>query len=207
MDKFKKRTFSFLGFIRSLLLNVLYAPRLIIAIIRPSTSAALREQVMLGCTSVNDCRYCDWLHTRLALQNAVDVDELNSFLANPDNTQLPQRVAVAVLYAQHFAEQKTRSDRDAIQRLKSEFTWWERLEIHAYLHAIYFGNLTGNTFDALLSRFRGMGKEDSFILTELLVSIVGAPVLLLVARQARKDKDDRFIDRSATPKVEVTCPL
>ena len=77
---YSKRTFSLVGFVRSLAMNAIYMPRFLIALIKPSTSAALREQVMLGCTSVNDCRYCTWLHTNLALKNAVDVDELNEFM-------------------------------------------------------------------------------------------------------------------------------
>jgi hypothetical protein len=147
---------------------------------------------MLGCTSVNDCRYCDWLHTRLALENAVDVEALNQFLINPKGTTLPQDVAIAVLYAQHFAEQQGKVSPDAHERLKSAFKPWQRLEIEAYLHAIYFANLTGNTFDALLSRLQGMPKTDSSVATELLTSLMGAPVLLLIARQARKSKDRRF---------------
>ncbi|MGB0955805.1 MAG: carboxymuconolactone decarboxylase family protein [Panacagrimonas sp.] len=194
---FKKRTFTLAGYARSVTMMACYSPRLIAAFIRPATSATLREQVMLGCTSVNDCHYCDWLHTQLALKNAVDVDELNQFLANPDGTALPQETAVAVLYAQHFAEQKTRPSDEAKQRLKSVFTSWQRMEIHAYLHAIYFGNLTGNTYDALLARFKGQAKPGSSVVTETVVSLVGAPLILRIVHLARKAGDERF---AATPK-------
>jgi AhpD family alkylhydroperoxidase len=101
---YSKRTFSLVGFVRSLAMNAIYMPRFLIALIKPSTSAALREQVMLGCTSVNDCRYCTWLHTNLALKNAVDVDELNEFISNPEAVSLPKKTAVAVLFAQNFSE-------------------------------------------------------------------------------------------------------
>ncbi|MBS61787.1 MAG: hypothetical protein CMN27_02410 [Salinisphaera sp.] len=153
---------------------------------------------MLGCTSVNECRYCDWLHTHLALKNAVNVDELNQFLANPEGTTLPCDIAVAVLYAQHFAEQKTHTSTEAKQRLKNVFGLWKRMEIHAYLHAIYFGNLAGNTFDALLGRFRGQPKQDSSVITEVIVSAVAAPVLLRIAYHARKGQDQRFATNSKT---------
>lgn len=189
---FKKRTFTLSGFGRSLIMNAVYSPRLIAALIKPATSSALREQVMLGCTSVNDCRYCDWVHTRLALENSVNVEELNQFLSNPEGVTLPHDIAIAVLYAQHFAEQQTQASPDAYERLKSTFSTWQRLEIEAYLHAIYFANLTGNTFDALLSRLQGEPKENSSLATELLVALAGAPVLLSIAHQARKINDPRF---------------
>lgn len=195
---FKKRTYTIAGFGRSILMNLLYGPRLVTAIIRPSTSAALREQVMLGCTSVNECRYCDWFHTQMALKNAVDIKELNQFLANPEGTSLPEETAVAVLYAQHFAESQGNVSKDASERLKKVFNWWQRLEIHAYLHAIYMGNLSGNTFDALLSRFKGSPKADSSLFTELVVSIVASPILLRIAYRARKASDSRFTSKAET---------
>lgn len=195
---FKKRTFTLAGFGRSLLFNLLYGPRLVTAIIRPSTSSALREQIMLGCTSVNDCRYCDWFHTQMALKNAVDLEELNQFLANPGGTNLPEETAIAVLYAQHFAENRGKVSKDARERLKTVFNGWQGLEINAYLHAIYLGNLSGNTFDALLSRLRGAPKAESYFVTELIVALVAAPVLLLIASRARKANDTRFISKANT---------
>jgi AhpD family alkylhydroperoxidase len=193
---FNKRTFTLAGFARSLLFNLLYGPRLITSMIHPATSGALREQIMLGCTSVNDCRYCDWFHTQMALKNAVDLDELNQFLANPEGTSLPEDTAIAILYAQHFAENRGKVSKDARERLKTVFNGWQRIEINAYLHAIYLGNLSGNTFDAFMSRLRGAPKAGSSVVTELIVSVVAAPVLLLIASRARKANDSRFKSKS-----------
>ena len=185
---YSKRTFSLVSFVRSLAMNAIYMPRFLIALIKPSTSAALREQVMLGCTSVNDCRYCTWLHTNLALKNAVDVDELNEFISNPEAVSLPKKTAVAVLFAQNFSENRTKADFDSVQRLKEEFDVWKRLEIYAYLHAIYLGNLSGNSFDALLHRLRGDQVEGSNLFTEVVVSIFSAPILVFLMFKARNDK-------------------
>jgi AhpD family alkylhydroperoxidase len=77
----RKRTFALFGFLISLLNVLLRVPRLLMALVHPSTSAALREEVMLSCTSVNACRYCNWLHTRLALKHEVDVDGSVAILA------------------------------------------------------------------------------------------------------------------------------
>jgi hypothetical protein len=57
---FRKRTFSLPLYARSLAAVMTASPVLVRALIRPRISRALREQVMLGVTSVNDCRYCSW---------------------------------------------------------------------------------------------------------------------------------------------------
>ena len=43
---------------------------------------------------------------------------------------------------------------------------------------IQFGNLVGNTFDAFLSRLRGRGDAEGSLLTELIVFLLFAPLLL-----------------------------
>ncbi len=56
------------------------SPVLLAAFVRPKTSAALREKVVLGVTSINDCRYCEWGHTHWALANGVPLEEVNQIL-------------------------------------------------------------------------------------------------------------------------------
>ena len=56
------------------------SPVLVRALIWPRTSRALREQVVLAVTSVNDCRYCNWGHTVLALRNGVNMNALRQTL-------------------------------------------------------------------------------------------------------------------------------
>ena len=46
------------------------APLLVEATAKPRIPAALREKIFLAVTSVNDCRYCKWGHTRLAMAQA-----------------------------------------------------------------------------------------------------------------------------------------
>ena len=67
MPTFRKRTFTLSLLARSLLGAALYLPVLLVALLRPTTSRALREKVMLAVSAVNDCRYCNWVHTGLAL--------------------------------------------------------------------------------------------------------------------------------------------
>jgi AhpD family alkylhydroperoxidase len=188
----RKRRFTFFGFIFSLSNALLRLPRLLIALIHPATSRALREEVMLGCTSVNACRYCDWVHTRLALKHVVDVTALNQFLGSHDDSLLPHSDAVAVLFSQHVAESRTNASAHSKNRLKQNFSFWQRTEILAYLYAIYFANVSGNTFDALLSRLGGRPLEGSSWLTALAVSLIGFPILVPIMLYARKDRSVDF---------------
>lgn len=190
--RFRKRTFTLPSFGRSLLLAGIRLPRLSLALIRPATSRALREQVMLATTSVNDCRYCSWAHTHLALEQGVDLEALNQLLGNPDASTLGRPEAIAILFAQQFAERQARDAVEGKDRLKEEYSAWQRSEIMAYLHVIYFANLSGNTFDALLARLKGYRVEESQLMTEVIVSLLSFPVLIPIMLSARNDRKVGF---------------
>ncbi len=185
---FHKRVFTLPQLLRISLQAGVRLPLLGKALLLPATSRKLREQVMLACTSVNDCRYCAWAHTHLALKNGVDIEQMNALLASPDQPLANEREGIAMLYAQHFAEQSGKPSAEAKERLSSVFSGAEVREIHAYLYAIYFANLSGNTFDALLLRLQGKSAENSHLLTEVISSALSAPVLISIWWAARSDR-------------------
>jgi AhpD family alkylhydroperoxidase len=176
---FAKRTFTMPLLVRSFGALVLYMPIRWITLVKPATSRALREKVMLGVTSVNDCRWCSWLHSGIALKHGVDLDELQSLLGSGTFDAVDEREATAILFAQHFAETRRQPTPEARRALARQFTSWQRLEIMAWIHFIYFSNLAGNSADAWLARFRGQKVVDGHPLTEALAGLVAAPVLLL----------------------------
>jgi len=188
MTTFKKRVFTPLELLRRLGLVTLYSPLLLRGLIRPATSPALREKVMLAVTSVNDCRYCAWVHTHLALSNGIDMDEVNAILQHSKVQAGSRGDAAAILYAQHYADTNGRIDAAALTALQQHFSPAQIREIHAFIHAIYVGNLSGNTFDALLARFNGAKVEGSSALFEVLCALITAPVLLLILLKARSDR-------------------
>ena len=51
-------------------------------------------------------------------------------------------------------------------------------DIILMIRMIWFGNLSGNTFDAFLSRLKGRKASHSSLLFELVFFIVSAPFLL-----------------------------
>ena len=160
MNEFRKRTFDLPLFARSLGSAIVHLPVFVVALLFPSTSRALREKVMLAVTSVNDCRYCSYVHTGLALAHAVDLGELRQLLDSGTFGDVDERDAVATLFAQHFAETIRHPSPSACAALARQFNAYQRLEIMAYIHAIYMANLGGNTFDAWLERLSGRRVAD-----------------------------------------------
>lgn len=155
----RKRTFSLPLFMRSFGSAILSLPVLAAALLIPSTSRALREKVMLAVTSVNDCRLCSYVHTGLALAHGVDVDELQHLLDDGAFGNVAGRDAIAVLFAQHFADTGRRPSPAARAALVQGFNTYQRIEILAYIHAIYFANLSANTVEAWLARLARQGAR------------------------------------------------
>jgi AhpD family alkylhydroperoxidase len=175
---FAKRTFTMPLLLRSFGTFVLYMPVRWLALVKPATSRALREKVCIGVTSVNDCRWCTWLHTGIALQHGVKLDELQSVLGCDTFSAVDDREATAVLFAQHFAHTLRHPTSAARVALARQFTFRERLEIMAWIHFIYFTNLAGNSADAWLARFRGWKIAEGHPVPEALAGLLAAPVLL-----------------------------
>jgi AhpD family alkylhydroperoxidase len=183
-SSFRKRTFSLPLLLQSVGAAGASLPTLTRALIKPSLSPALREEIMLAVTSVNDCRYCSWVHTGLALENGVDMDSL-SLLLGRDLGSVNEREAVAIMFGKHFADSVRHPSKTARDKLADHFSARERREIMAYIHAIYFANLTGNSADAVLARLRGHTVEGN-LLVQLIAALLGAPVLTAIWLNSRR---------------------
>ena len=112
---------------------------------------AFQERLMLAVTSVEGCRYCSYLHSRLALKGGVSQEEIGKLLSG-DFEDCPEEEALAVLYAQHWAESNAHPDTVAIERLQEMYGYEKAEGIHLMLRMIRLGNLVGNTWDYLLYR-------------------------------------------------------
>ena len=127
---------------------------------------AFAEKLMLVVSSVNGCRYCCYGHSKAALAAGVSEEELQSLLAL-ELGDFPAHEAVALAFAQHYAESKCQPDPAAWQRMVDAYGEETAMDILAYLRMITFGNLMGNTFDALLSRVTGRPAPGSSLVGEL----------------------------------------
>jgi len=123
-------------------------------------SKAFAEKIMLTVTRVNGCRYCSYGHARAALAVGVSEAELQKLLQGEIGA-FPEQEAVALAFAQHYAETCCQPDPAAWQRLVEYYGPEAARDIQAYLRMITFGNLLGNTFDALLSRLAGQPAPGS----------------------------------------------
>jgi AhpD family alkylhydroperoxidase len=115
-------------------------------------SAAFRERLMMVVTAVNDCRYCSYAHTRLALRSGVSDAEIRDLLAGSVPQDAPAHELVALAYAQHWAERDAAPDYQERQRLLDTYGVDTADAIDTVLRMIRAANLAGNTWDALLHR-------------------------------------------------------
>jgi AhpD family alkylhydroperoxidase len=106
---------------------------------------------MLAVTAVNGCRYCSYFHTKQALKSGVTAEEIRDLLAG-DVANCPQDEAIAVAYAQHWAESNTHPDPEAVKRLQQTYGGEKAEAIHLMLRMICIGNLLGNSWDYLIYR-------------------------------------------------------
>lgn len=129
-------------------------------------SKAFAEKIMLVVSRVNGCRYCSYGHSRAALSAGVSEAELQNLLSLDLGT-FPINEVVALTFAQHYAESNCQPDPNAWQRVVAYYGEETANDILVYLRMITFGNLLGNTFDALLSRITGKPVPDSSLRSEL----------------------------------------
>jgi AhpD family alkylhydroperoxidase len=139
-------------------------------------SRQFAEKIMLAVTRVNGCRYCAYGHTRAALALGVPEAEVQEIMAG-ELGGFPEQEAVALAFAQHSAESACHPDADARRRLVDTYGDETALDMLAYMRMITFGNLYGNTFDALLSRLAGNPAAGSSLWSELGV-LLGVLVLV-----------------------------
>jgi AhpD family alkylhydroperoxidase len=152
MTTFKRRTYKNVGEfltdarillsrredIRTLMQGELIAP-------------AFRERIMLAVTSVNQCRYCSYAHSREALATGISQEELDELGRGVFEESPPDEVP-ALLYAQYWAETNGLRE-DPLRDKVISIYGAKRVELmEVAMRMIRSGNLLGNTFDSFVHR-------------------------------------------------------
>ncbi len=114
-------------------------------------SRAFAEKIMMAVTAVNGCRYCAHFHSRLALGEGVPPDEIAKILSL-ELGDFPAEEAVALAFAQHWAETEGHPDPEAERRFRETYGPQVCADILNWMRMINMGNLLGNSWDALLWR-------------------------------------------------------
>ena len=149
-------------------------------------SKEFMERIMLAVTSVNECRYCTYYHTKIALESGCSDDEVREILGGDfscaDQEQLP-----ALAFAQHFAESKEQPSRKALKQLVKVYGVEKSQQIITACRMITMGNLFGNTLDAYINRYHGIIPEDGSPLLEGIIYYVAAiPAIKMEKAMKRK---------------------
>lgn len=145
------RPLKFTGFVSDLW-YITKSPCSVIRVVRGSpVSHAFRERLMLAVTAVTGCRYCSWAHTGAALRSGVPKDEVAGLLAGSVD-DCPADEAIALLYAQHWADTNGRPDSEAVERLMQNYDTETSRTIDTILHMIRAGNYIGIAYARLLER-------------------------------------------------------
>ncbi|MBN2500235.1 MAG: carboxymuconolactone decarboxylase family protein [Anaerolineales bacterium] len=173
---FSRRIFTYRSFIQAIDDLLARLPDLKHAARGGRVSKAFSERIMLAVTQVNGCRYCYWGHSLAALKAGIPQDQIDAIISN-EFMELPAEEVPALLFAQHYAETEGHPDPEAWDKLVEQYTQEGAQDILAYIRMITFGNLWGNSFDALLSRFGGKPAPNSSLLSELGI-IFGSVVIL-----------------------------
>ena len=140
-------------------------------------SNSFREKIMLVTTAVNGCVYCAWYHAKLSIKIGVDREEVKNLLNLQFNANSTDFETIGLLFAQHYAETDRNPDKEMIDKLYDFYGEETARDIILFIRAIYFGNLSGNTFDAFLSRRKGLKAKNSNALFEFVFFLFSAPIL------------------------------
>ncbi len=104
---------------------------------------------MLAVTEVNGCRYCSWVHTRVALREGVPDEEVRQLMGG-EIGGAPEAERPALIYAQHWASTDAHPEPEPRARVVEIYGEERVLDYEMAMRLIRVGNLWGNTLDCFL---------------------------------------------------------
>jgi AhpD family alkylhydroperoxidase len=155
-------------------------PRIIGAYSSKRVPWPMAEKIMLAVTAVNDCKHCARFHGALAQLSGVEAEEIKALLQMEIGAQVSDYERPALQFAQEYAQTEGLPAQANLQELERFYGNAVARDIVLYLRMICVGNLTGNTFDALLARIKGRSVAHSRLFDELVVTILASPFLAFI---------------------------
>lgn len=188
-NEFNKKTFTaklFFSDTGFLLWNI---PKIISVFRNNKITKAFLEKIMTVTTAVNGCVYCSWYHAKKVIDSGISEEEIKNmmnlqFEADGNEFELP-----ALLYAQNFAETDRKPDTVVTTKLFNYYGEKTAQHIILIVRMIFWGNLYGNTWDAVLSRFKGSPAKNSNVIFELFFFIINFWIMFPTMMVMKKDKE------------------
>ena len=179
---FKKRTYTFSTFFKDICTVMRKSSHIRESMQAERISGKFREKIMLAVTAVNGCKYCEWGHTKAAMEEGCTEEEIKEIMENDFGSCDPDEV-IALAFAQHYADSKGNYTEDSWTKLVDVYGEKEAEDILLSIQMITVGNLLGNTFDGFLSRFKGKPPENGSLMFELfllLSFIIFSPLMVII---------------------------
>jgi len=177
IDDFDRKIYTF----RLLLSDLAFLSRNIVNVFAAMQNKKLgkvfMEKVMTVVTAVNGCTYCTWFHAKQAVSSGISETEVKNMLNLQFEADASDFEVTALLFAQHYAETNRNPDKEMTKKLFDFYGEKTAKHIILMIRMIFFGNLSGNTFDAFLSKLKGKKAKNSNVVFETLFFIVNAPFL------------------------------
>jgi AhpD family alkylhydroperoxidase len=179
---FKKRTITapqLVGRLASLVpeLGTMYRVWL-----KQDVDPGFREELMLAVSRLNGCRYCSWGHHEWAQISGVSNEELAQ-LEQLDPSGFDRRKWVAISYVRALVKENfVRVQPELRRAMQHKYSPREIRQIELIANVMDIGNRGSNTFDAMLSRLKGVPASDSRIVDEVILSgvfLAIAPAVLI----------------------------
>ena len=165
--KFNKRIFTSRIFFKDVGFLIRKLPRIIKVLRKKQISKDFIEKIMVVVTAINGCTYCTWFHAKQAASSGISEEEVKNMLNLQFKADASDFEVSALLYAQHYAETNRKPDDEMTAQFLDYYGEKTAEDIVLFIRMIYFGNLFGNTCDAVISRFKGNPAENSSLLFEL----------------------------------------
>lgn len=172
--RFYKRFYSLPELYAILVVGLRTAPRLLAARRAGLVDAKLAERVMLAVTEVNGCEICSYAHARMALETGLAAGEIRMLLAG-DAGSVPADEAIAIAFAQHYADSRGRPGREGWQRLLDAYGEPKALGILGAARVMMIGNAYGIAWSAFANRLRGRRVGTSSLAYEVAMLLAVVP--------------------------------
>ncbi len=177
-QEFYKKIYSHSEFYKSLYEAARSVRHLAWARRKELLSQSAIERIMLAVTEVNGCEVCSYAHTKMALEKGMSAKEISDLLSgNADS--VPEDEAIAVFFAQHYADRRGNPTEESWHRLIDQYGDAASKGILGAARIMTAANIHGIALSAMARRLKGSPVSKTGLIYE--VSIILSIIAYLPA--------------------------